>query len=103
MHRKTTLSSTIQGAILATFSALLMSALMSVAKKLTPDIPTPLVTFIRSGFGLLFSLPFLMRSPKKILQSNQYALHGIRIMLSAVPCCVPIILIAIYHSHLQRL
>jgi drug/metabolite transporter (DMT)-like permease len=83
MHRKTTLSSTIQGAILATFSALLMSALMSVAKKLTPDIPTPLVTFIRSGFGLLFSLPFLMRSPKKILQSNQYALHGIRIMLSA--------------------
>jgi drug/metabolite transporter (DMT)-like permease len=83
MHRKTMLSLPMQGAILATISALLMSILMSVAKKLTPDIPTLLIVFIRSLFGLLFSLPFLMRNPKNILYSNQYALHGIRIMLSA--------------------
>lgn len=83
MHSKTALSPPIQGAILATLSALLTSMLMSVAKKLAPEIPTLLIVFIRSFFGLLFLLPFLMRNPKKILHSNQYVLHGIRIMLSA--------------------
>ena len=83
MHRKTTLSLPMQGAILATLSALLMSTLMAVAKQLTPDIPTLLIVFIRSFFGLLFSLPFLVRNPRNILKSNQYALHGIRIILSA--------------------
>jgi len=83
MHRKTTLSLPIQGALLATISALLMSILMSIAKKLTPDIPTSLIVFIRSLFGLLFSLPFFIKNPKKVLNSDQYPLHGIRIMLSA--------------------
>ena len=83
MCRKKTLSSPVQGAILATMAALLMSTLMALTKELTPDIPTTLVVFIRNLSGLLFSLPFLIRNPRKVLKSNQYGLHSIRIVLSA--------------------
>jgi drug/metabolite transporter (DMT)-like permease len=83
MHRNIIISLPIQGAILATLSALLMSVLMSIAKTLTPDIPTTLIVFIRSLFGLLFSLPFFISNPKRVFKSDQYALHGIRMILSA--------------------
>jgi drug/metabolite transporter (DMT)-like permease len=83
MCNKKTLSAPVQGAMLATLSAFLMSVLMAITKELASDIPTTLVVFIRSLYGLLFSLPFLIKNHRKVLKSNQYGLHGIRIMLSA--------------------
>jgi drug/metabolite transporter (DMT)-like permease len=83
MHQRTPISLPIQGALLATMSALLMSVLMSIAKNITPEIPTSLIVFIRSLFGLLFSLPFFINNPKKVFKSDRYVLHGIRIILSA--------------------
>jgi drug/metabolite transporter (DMT)-like permease len=80
---KKTFSAPVQGAILATLSAFLMSVLMAITKTLAPDIPTTLVVFIRNLYGLLFSLPLLIKNPRKVLKSNQYGLHGIRIILSA--------------------
>mmetsp|Transcript_26952 Transcript_26952/g.62609 ORF Transcript_26952/g.62609 Transcript_26952/m.62609 type:complete len:309 (+) Transcript_26952:2027-2953(+) len=81
MHPFRVLPPATQGAILATLSALLMSTLMTVAKRLPTEIPTLLVLFIRSLFVLLFSLPLLLRNPRKALKSNQYALHGLQIVL----------------------
>ncbi len=83
MYGKKILSTPVQGAMLATLSALLMSVVMAITKELTPNLPTLLIVFIRNLFGLFFALPFLIRNPKKVLKSNQYRLHGIRIMLSA--------------------
>lgn len=84
MRNKNTLSLPIQSAILATLAALFMSVLMAITKKMiNPNIPTLLVVFVKSLFGLVFSLPFLGRNPKKIFQSNQYGLHGFRILLVA--------------------
>ena len=83
MHSKTIFSPPIQGALLATLAALLMSVLMTITKELTPDIPTTLVVFVRNFFGLLFSIPLLVSSPQKVFKSNQYGLHGVRILLSA--------------------
>jgi drug/metabolite transporter (DMT)-like permease len=83
MHSKTMLSPSVQGALLAILAALLTSVLMTIAKELTPDIPTTLVVFIRNLFGLLFSIPLLISKPKKVFRSNQYGLHAIRIVLSA--------------------
>jgi drug/metabolite transporter (DMT)-like permease len=83
MCNKKTLSTPVQGAMLATLSAFLMSVLMAITKELAPDIPTTLVVFIRSLCGLLFSLPFLIKNRWKVLKSNQYGLHSIRVMLSA--------------------
>jgi drug/metabolite transporter (DMT)-like permease len=83
MCNKKTLSAPVQGAMLATLSAFLMSVLMAITKELAPDIPTTLVVFIRSLCGLLFSLPFLIKNPWKVLKSNQYGLHSVRVMLSA--------------------
>ena len=76
-----TTTSPIQGAILATIAALLMSTLMTIAKELPKAIPTSLVLFIRSFFILLFSLPLLARNPRSALKSDQYLLHGLQIML----------------------
>ena len=78
---KNTTTAPIQGAMLATTAALLMSVLMAIAKKLPEAIPTSLVLFIRSLFVLLFSLPLLARNPKTVLKSNQYLLHGLQIVL----------------------
>jgi len=75
-------TASIQGAMLATLSALLMSVLMAIAKRLPAEIPTSLVLFIRSLFILLFLLPLLIRNPKGLLKSNQYLLHGLHIVLS---------------------
>src|SRR3569832_2191511 len=77
------LSPHVQGAILATLAALLTGVLMAVTKELTQEIPTLLVVFIRSTFGLLFSLPLLIKNRQRVFRSNQYGLHGIRIILSA--------------------
>jgi drug/metabolite transporter (DMT)-like permease len=81
MHTKTMSYSTIQGAILATMSAFIMSVLMAIAKKLPGEIPTSLVLFIRCLFMLLFSLPLLIRNPRGLLKSDQYLLHGLQIVL----------------------
>lgn len=78
---KNTTTAPIQGAMLATMAALLMSVLMAIAKKLPEAIPTSLVLFIRSLFVLLFSLPLLAQNPKAALKSDQYLLHGLQIML----------------------
>ena len=74
-------TTSIQGAILATLSAFLMSVLMAIAKRLPEEIPTTLVLFIRSLFVLLFLLPSLIQSPRNLLKSNQYLLHGLQIIL----------------------
>jgi drug/metabolite transporter (DMT)-like permease len=83
MSNKKTLSAPVQGAMLATLSAFLMSVVMAIAKALAPDIPTTLVVFIRNLCGLLFSLPFLIKDHRKVLKSSQYGLHSIRVLLSA--------------------
>lgn len=71
----------IQGAILATTAALLTSLLMAIAKALPAAIPSSLLLFIRSLFVLIFSLPLWVRNPQSALKSDQYALHGLQVIL----------------------
>lgn len=83
MLSKNSSSTAIQGALLATLSALMMSILMAIAKRLPTDIPSVLVVFIRSLFVLLFSLPLLWRNPRRLLRTNQYTMHGLKIIFNA--------------------
>lgn len=72
---------TILSAILATIGALSLSVSMSLAKQLDSNIPTTLVVFIRSCFGLLFFLPFLIKQRKSLTEINNIPLHLIRVLL----------------------
>lgn len=71
----------IQGALLATTSALCMSVLMAIAKALPEAVPSSLILFIRGLFVLFFSLPWIVRNPRRALKTNQYLLHGVQILL----------------------
>ena len=71
----------IRGAILATAAALSMSISMSMAKQLDHDIPTSLVVFIRSSFGLLFFIPLLIKNKSQIIKTRQMHLHILRVVI----------------------
>lgn len=75
-------SSNINGAILATLAALSFSISMSLAKQLNADIPTLLVVFIRSCFGLFFFIPFLIKNKVLNIKTKKFPLHVLRIILT---------------------
>lgn len=77
-----TLKPTIKSASLAIISALSLSVLMSLAKQLHTDIPTTLVVFIRSAFGLLFFLPVIIVNRRAIQKTKKLPLHILRITLT---------------------
>lgn len=70
-------------AVLATFSALLLSTSMLLARTLSPAIPTPLVVFIKSCCGLGVLIPLLVQSKLQMLSTNKIHLHLLRVILSA--------------------
>lgn len=73
-----------KGAILATLSALLLSTSLSITKTLSPEIPTSLIVFIRTFFGLLFFLPFLLKNRDQFLKTKQPFVHVLRITTSVL-------------------
>ena len=77
-------SSSVKGALLAILSALLLSTSMSMTKTLSPEIPTSLVVFMRTFFGLLFFLPFLIKNRRQFLKTTQPFVHLLRIMTSVL-------------------
>ena len=72
----------INSAILATLGALSLSISMSLAKQLNPAIPTTLVVFIRTCFGLIFFLPILIANKKVIVKTKKLSLYVVRIVLT---------------------
>jgi drug/metabolite transporter (DMT)-like permease len=68
----------INGAMLAILAALSMSLSMALAKHLSKDIPTSLVVFVRSCFGMLFFLPLLLRNMEQGFKTNKLWLHILR-------------------------
>lgn len=73
---------TINSAILATLGALSLSISMSLVKHLNPTIPTTLVVFIRTCFGLIFFLPILIGNRKAIVKTKKLPLYVVRIVLT---------------------
>ena len=72
----------IKSASLAIISALFLSILMSLAKQLHTDIPTKLVVFIRSCFGLILFLPVIIANRHAIQKTTKLPLHILRIILT---------------------
>jgi len=70
-------------AILATLGALALSTLMMLAKQLHPSIPTSLVVFIKSSFGLIFFIPVLIANRKTIAKTKKLPWHILRIILAS--------------------
>jgi drug/metabolite transporter (DMT)-like permease len=67
--------------MLATTGALSHSISMSLAKQVDPTIPTTLVVFIRSFFGLLFFLPILISQKSSLAKTKNLPLHILRVVL----------------------
>jgi drug/metabolite transporter (DMT)-like permease len=88
MHNNNKFPTKIISAGLAVLGALSHSVSMSLAKQLDPTIPTTLVVFIRSCFGLLFFLPILINQRQSIVRTKNLPLHVIRVVLvvSAMLC-----------------
>lgn len=78
----------IKAALLATFAAMALSISMALARKLNQEIPTSLVVFVRSCFGFLFFLPFILKNNIAIFRTNKIHLHILRAILavSAMLC-----------------
>ncbi len=68
----------INGAALAILAALSMSVSMALAKHLSKDIPTSLVVFVRSCFGMLFFMPLLLRNIDQSFKTSKLWLHILR-------------------------
>jgi drug/metabolite transporter (DMT)-like permease len=68
-------------ALLATCSALCLSIIMLLAKNLNPDIPTSLVVFVRSVFGLVFCITIVANNPATIFRTENLKLHILRAFL----------------------
>lgn len=78
----------VKAALLATFSALALSTSMALVRKLNTDIPTTLIVFVRSCFGFIFFVPFLLKNNLAIFRTNRIHLHILRAILavSAMLC-----------------
>ena len=74
------LSPQIKGAIFATLAALSMSTSMSLAKNLDKELPTSLIVFVRSLFGLMFFVPFLVKNRAEFVRSTNHRLQFIRVI-----------------------
>jgi len=68
---------------LATLGALSLSVSMSLAKQLHPGIPTSLVVFTKSCFGLLIFLPILISNRKSFVKTDKLPWHILRVVLAA--------------------
>ena len=77
-----------KNAVLAIIGVLSLSLSMSVAKQLDTSIPTVMVVFVRSGFGLLFFIPIFISKRHSLSHTSNIPLHIIRIILgvSAMLC-----------------
>lgn len=68
---------------LATLGALSLSISMSLAKQLHPGIPTSLVVFVKSCFGLLIFIPILISNRKSFVKTDRLPWHILRVTLAA--------------------
>lgn len=68
-------------ALLATIGALSLSVSMTITKQLDPNIPTTMIVFVRSGFGLLFFIPILLKEKQSLSKTTNLPLHGLRIVI----------------------
>ena len=73
-----------KSAALAITGVLSLSVSMAIAKQLDPSIPTAMVVFVRSGFGLLFFMPVLIKERKALSRINNIPLHIIRVTLAVL-------------------
>jgi len=82
------LSPTNKSVLLAITSSLLLSISMSLAKTVNSEVPTTLLVFIRSCFGILFLLPILVYNTRSITRTQNLLLHILRtiIVFSAMLC-----------------
>ena len=71
-------------AALAIIGVLSLSVSMSVAKQLDASIPTVMIVFVRSGFGLLFFIPILIKERHSISRTTNVPLHITRIILGVL-------------------
>lgn len=74
----------VKGALLAVSAAFFLSIMVSIARGLNPDIPTSMLVFVRSCFGLLFFLPFLFKHNLEIFRTKRLHLHILRACLSVI-------------------
>lgn len=72
----------VRGAIFAIFAALFLSIMVSLARGLNPEIPTSMLVFVRSCFGFLFFIPFLLKHNLEIFRTSKLYLHMVRACLS---------------------
>lgn len=73
-----------KSAALAIIGVLSLSVSMSIAKQLDTSIPTVMVVFVRSGFGLLFFIPILVKERSSLSRINNIPLHIIRVTLAVL-------------------
>ena len=73
-----------KSAALAIIGVLSLSVSMSIAKQLDTNIPTVMVVFVRSGFGLLFFIPILIKERSSLSRINNIPLHIIRVTLAVL-------------------
>ena len=73
-----------KNASLAIIGVLSLSISMSIAKQLDTSIPTIMVVFVRSGFGLLFLIPIFIREIHSLSFATNIPLHIIRIILGVL-------------------
>jgi drug/metabolite transporter (DMT)-like permease len=73
-----------KSAVLAIMGVLSLSVSMSIAKQLDTNIPTVMVVFVRSGFGLLFFIPILIKERSSLSRINNIPLHIIRVALAVL-------------------
>ena len=78
----------IQGAFLTILSALFLSITFSVARTLDSNIPTTMIVFVRTCFGLLFFIPFLFKYNLQIFRTSRLHIHIVRafLVLAAMIC-----------------
>jgi len=72
----------IKAAVLATFAALALSVSMVLARKISKDVPTTLIVFVRSCFGFTFFLPFFLKNNLAIFRTSKIHLHILRAFLA---------------------
>ena len=68
-------------ALLATIGALSLSVSMTIAKQLDPNIPTTMIVFVRSSFGLLFFIPVLLKEKQSLSKTTNLPFHVLRIVI----------------------
>ena len=68
-------------ALLATIGALSLSVSMTIAKQLDPNIPTTMIVFVKSSFGLLFFIPVLIKENHFLSKTTNLPMHVLRIVI----------------------